>query len=95
MTDIKHKVKKKASNVVGNAQAELGYASKKGQTTKLREGSKLLSVGGKALKTAGALGRGISGAALIAGGIQTVVSLTNSLRRGEGFAKLLQIGKKK
>jgi len=95
MTDIKHKVKRKASNVVGNAQAELGYASSKGQTTKVREGSKLLSVGGRALRTAGALGRGISGLALVTGGIQTAVSLTNSLRRGEGFAKLLQIGRKK
>ena len=95
MTDIAYKAGKKANNVIGNAKAELGYARKTGQTTKLREGSKLLGVGGQALKAASVVGRGISGLALITGGIQTAVSLSDSLRRGEGFARLLSIGKQK
>ena len=87
------KTKIKIGNVVANAQNELRYASKKHQTTKLREGAKLLSGAGKTLNTIGAVGKGISGLALLTGGITTSINLYNSLKRGEGFARLLKIGK--
>ena len=88
-----NKKKLKLKNVAANADNELRFAAKKGQTIKVREGSKLLSAGGKALQTFGAAGKAVSGLALIAGGVHTATSLVNSLRRGEGFARLLKIGK--
>ena len=90
-----NKKKLKVSSLAGNAKNEINYAAKRGKTIKAREGAKLLSTAGKALKTVGAAGKAVAGAGLVLGGLSTAKSLYDSLRRGEGYAKLLKIGKKK
>ena len=86
---------KTANRVVGNAQAELNYANRTGDMTKLREGTKLFQgAAGTVAKTTLSAGRMLGGIALVAGGIRTATSLVNSLQRGEGFAALIPKGKK-
>ena len=88
--DFTEQLVKKTNLVVGNAQAELNYANRTGDTTKLREGTKLFQgAAGNIARATFTGGRMIGGVALVAGGIRTSVDLSDSLRAGEGYAALI------
>jgi len=97
----KLKAQRKAKASKGGALAKrptpqkaLPPGKKGGKMVKSSAGKVVKSSAGKLAKVAGGAGKALGGAALIASGAATAKNLSDSLKRGEGYASLGKLNKK-